>query len=303
MPLVVAAIAVGLAVPTSATLMDPYSSVSNYAQYQSINQSSDDSVTGSGIASALASASPDATLGNSSMAEGSVEFPGDFAGMLRAKAGLSGSDPGYGTPNELYASSYVSTNSYWEAISATLPVGTPVDLSLTLHVDGVLSTGQWFGATANQVSASAGSSASCYFGNFGDHRNGNVILDAVNGLTEYADWDTYGSWITTEPSSNQKESIGTVDVPWTISGNVGDEIHIYFSLRSEVWAVGPYEVTASSDFFSTGYVTFNGFFDPTTGSLADVSLSGVPEPCSAAALGAMMVGLVPVYLRGRKRRS
>lgn len=302
MLLVVATIVVGLAVPTSAMMLPPYSSVSGFAQYQSIDRSSFDSVNGSGTASALASVSPDATLENRSMAEGFAEFPGDFAGKLRAKAGLSGSKPEYGTANALYASSYVSTSSYWQAVSATLPIGTPVVLSLGLRFDGILSTGQWFGATANQVNASADSSASVYFGGFGDHRSGNVILDAVNGLTKYGDWDTYGSWITNEPSSNQRESIGTVDVPWTISGYVGDEIHVSLNLSSGVWAVGPYNVTASSDFFSTGYFTFNGFFDPATGDRVDVSLSGVPEPGSAAALGAMMVGLVPSYLRGRRRR-
>ena len=137
-PLIMAAIAVGGA-PTSATLISTYKF--EYPIMRSIRASIKVQTIPSLVQAWLQPWRAQVLMPlweTVQRPEGSVEMPGGFAGMLRAKAGSFGKQPLVTEPRRAVPSSYVSTNSYWEAISSTLPVGTPVNLSLSLHFDGML---------------------------------------------------------------------------------------------------------------------------------------------------------------------
>jgi hypothetical protein len=254
---------------------------------------------GAHLMDAYGTATASATTPGFGSALGKVEMLNSASpGIVGAKSDILGS---IDLPENITNMSNAHADSNWIVSSSTLGAGEPVHLSLTAHFEGTLSAA-WLEGTPGSVSAQASGDweyGTGYFSYAGGGW-GDVTLNPGGIYTTNQDW--VGGVLDTTESPGVY--IWTVDMPVDIHTKVGDSLRLRLNLQSACSAIGPaggpYKAYALSDFYNTGY--FTGI--PLTG---DTYLKRndkvVPEPSSAAALGVMMAGMIPAYLRGRKRRS
>lgn len=303
MPLIVAAIGMLLCAttPAKALVLGNMNATTSYQQVYGVPGGWINDSQGANLMDAYGTASASATTAGFGGAMSQVEMLNSTSpGTVGAKSDILGNNY---LPENISNMSNVGAFSNWLVSSSTLGAGDDIHLSFTARFEGKLSAKWLDGSTAAPASVSATASGRWEYGTgFFSHAGGGygaVTLNAGATPTPSQGWSNGTSIATPDGSYNW-----TVEMPVEIDTKVGDILSLRLNLSSMVSAIGPtlepYKAYALSDFSNTG--SFIGI--PLTGDTYLVRTDEVvPEPGSAAALGLMMAGLVPTYLRGRKRRS
>ena len=220
-------------------------------------------------------------------------------GVLKSYSYASGFDPNYDPPVDVHATASAHSLVDWTTSSTTLPANAPIALKIIVPVDGTLAASQYFDGSLTSSDVFATASAELKVNNVSIYSGSATAYDPSGGagnevIVESGDWvGDFSS--TTVPSGGFGMEpaflIDTIDIV-TIPSTLGNVFTVDFSLLTEAYTIGPFEVFTEANFSSTSTYQLQAV-DPTTGDPLDVQFSAVvvPEPATLALLSLGLLGM------------
>ena len=211
-----------------------------------------------------------------------------LGGPFKAYAAVGGTagDPAARNPS-LEAETSASQLSDYRVVSGTLPHGTPVQGTLTMHFSGTLDLRHAPGATFTGRQLLTEIDAIVQLIGVGGFYEGGATIDGDGWAYDYGDWE--GDFVFTDHGNGHRSARLDLTESVTFDTTVGDEFQFLLDLVAHAEAHAPVGVSATTNFFDTATMSFS--------APEGVSIVLVPEPAAAS-----LVVLAGVGALRRRRR-
>lgn len=220
---------------------------------------------------------------NFAEARASSTLGGPF--KVYAAVGGTAGDPS-AVNQSLEAETSASQLSDYRVVSSTLPHGTPVQGTLTMHFSGTLDLKHAPGATFTGRQLLAEVDAIVQLIGVGGFYEGGATIDGNGNTYDYGDWE--GDFVLTDHGGGHRSATLDITETVTFETTIGAEFQFHLDLIAHAEAHAPVGVSATADFFDTATMNFS--------APEGVSIVLVPEPAAAS----MLLG--GVLLLARRRR-
>ena len=211
-----------------------------------------------------------------------------LGGPFKAYAAVGGTAGNPTARNQgLEAETSASQLSDYRVVSGTLPHGTPVRGTLTMHFSGTLDLKHAPGATFTGRQLLAEIDAIVQVIGVGGFYEGGATIDGDGAAYDYGDWE--GDFTFTDHGGGHRSARLDITEAITFDTAVGEEFQFHFDLVAHAEAHAPVGVSATADFFDTATISFS--------VPEGVSIVLVPEPAGAS----LMVLAGSAALRRRRR--
>ena len=253
---------------------------------------------------ATANALSDPAMDGFSYARGEARFGHDFLGAYsRNYARASGWAPGYGPPDEVYATSNSTASVSYRVSSPTTPVGTAIRVLCLLNFTGTLGVANYFGSTnPGELTATFGSTFSIDGTSYFD-ASATMEQRFSNGqappiFTSTGPWG--GSWTA---ATGLDPLLGDFNAMILAHSDVVNfntvmaaDFDVVFNQFATAHVPGPYEAFALADFTNTGRFSFEAYNAQTGDRILDAQFDIVPAP------GGLSIALSIAVVAMRRRR-